>query len=583
MAPHHGKPTDMLTKLTLRNFKLFPEAEIELGPVTVLCGPNNSGKTTALQAIALWHAGLRAWQAGRGATSRARQRVGVQINRRDLVAIPVPATNLLWNRLHTRDSRRNGTRSETQNVRIDIVLGGTGPDGAWECGLEFDYPDQEAVYCRPLRLSDQRDPGRMDIPAAALATRIALLPAMSGLASSEPKWEPGRIDVLISEGQTAQVLRNLCFRLHEEQPDRWRDFVGHVRSLFGVMLHPPLNVAARGEITMGYRQDSIDLDLSAAGRGQQQIMLLLAYVLANPGATLLLDEPDAHLEILRQRQTYSLLAEIARGSGSQIIAASHSEVVLTEAAGKDTLVAFVGRPHRIDDRGVELRKWLAEYPIDHLYQAEQQGWVLYLEGSTDLAVLQAFAARLGHAASKALERPFVVYVANDPTKAQRHFAALREAKPDIRGIALFDRLDRVPGAVVPEMMMWSRREIENYFARQDVLEAWARADGPAGAEADLFAASRVTAMRDAIEAIVHLLRELDDTDAWSADVKASDQLLDRVFRRYFAGIGQGMRFRKADYHGLVGFMPPGDIDPEVTEKLDRIATVAGAAANVSGA
>ena len=159
---------------------------------------------------------------------------------------------------------------------------------------------------------------------------------------------------------------------------------------------------------------------------------------------MLLDEPDAHLEIVRQRETYNLLSELAQKHGSQIIAASHSEVVLEEAARKDTLVAFVGRPHRIDDRGSQVGKWLADYPIDHLYQAELQGWVLYLEGSTDLAVLLAFAENLNHPATKVLQRPFVIYVANDPNKVQRHFYALREAKPDVVGVALFDRLDRTP-------------------------------------------------------------------------------------------------------------------------------------------
>lgn len=120
---------------------------------------------------------------------------------------------------------------------------------------------------------------------------------------------------------------------------------------------------------MSYQQEGASLDLSSAGRGQQQILLLLTYVLANPGTTLLLDEPDAHLEVVRQRETYNLLSELARQHGSQIIAASHSEVVPEEAARKDTLVAFVGSPHRIDDRGSQVRKWLAEDPIDHLYQA----------------------------------------------------------------------------------------------------------------------------------------------------------------------------------------------------------------------
>ena len=55
----------MLTKLTIRNFKRFGDVEIELGNPVVFIGPNDSGKTTALQALALWHIGLRKWNASR--------------------------------------------------------------------------------------------------------------------------------------------------------------------------------------------------------------------------------------------------------------------------------------------------------------------------------------------------------------------------------------------------------------------------------------------------------------------------------------------------------------------------------------
>ncbi len=51
----------MLTKLIARNFKRFGAVEIELGNPVVLIGPNNSGKTTALQALALWDIGRRRW------------------------------------------------------------------------------------------------------------------------------------------------------------------------------------------------------------------------------------------------------------------------------------------------------------------------------------------------------------------------------------------------------------------------------------------------------------------------------------------------------------------------------------------
>ena len=80
----------MLTHLIVRNFKRFDEIEIELGNPVVLIGPNNSGKTTALQALALWEIGLRRWNEKRSGKQAPEKRPGVTISRRDLIAITRP-------------------------------------------------------------------------------------------------------------------------------------------------------------------------------------------------------------------------------------------------------------------------------------------------------------------------------------------------------------------------------------------------------------------------------------------------------------------------------------------------------------
>ena len=99
------------------------------------------------------------------------------------------------------------------------------------------------------------------------------------------------------------------------------------------------------------------------------------------------------------------------------------------------VVAFVGSPHRMDSRS-QARKALAEIGFEHYYQAEQTGWVLFLEGSTDLSILKALASRLSHTeAIHALARPYVHYVGNQPIVAQNHFHALREAVPHLKGVA----------------------------------------------------------------------------------------------------------------------------------------------------
>lgn len=569
----------MLTRLTIRNFKRFDLVDIELGKAVVFIGPNNSGKTTALQALALWETGLRRWNEKRLGKASPEKRPGVTVNRKDLIALPVPDAHLLWRDLHVRDITRNAKdKPHTQNILIEITLEGIASGNIWVCGLEFDFANDESFYCRPLRKGQTKGAIRMPVPPEAAAVRMAFLPPMSGLAATEPKWEPGRINVLIGEGQTAQVLRNLCFQIYSrEDQDQWERLTRHVHDLFSVELMPPKHITERGEIVMGYKEPSrVELDLSSAGRGLHQTLLLLAHLYANPNTVLLLDEPDAHLEIIRQRQTYKLITDIATEQNSQIIAASHSEIVLNEAADRDIVVAFVGAPHRIDDRGSQLLKALKEIGFDQYYQAEQTGWVLYLEGATDLAILQAFARKLHHRAAKYLDRPFVHYVgANQLQKAREHFYGLREAKRDLVGLAIFDRLDKELHSDAPlRELMWRRREIENYIYTRQSLLAYACGTGPDDLFGHAESESRVQVMEEILNELIKALSILDRPGPWSADIKATDDFLDPLFATYAEKLHLPGLFRKNDYHELTAFLDPNDIDPEVTEKLDAVAETA---------
>jgi len=563
----------MLTKLTIRNFKLFEEVEIELGRRVVFIGPNNAGKTSALQALALWDVGAKRWLEKRGSGPVPKKRPGVTINRHDLIALPVPVANLLWRNLHVREGIRSEGKTRTRNIRIEVSVEGVDKGKNWSCSLEFDYANEESFYCRPLLTDDGK---RMEVPSHLAELRLAYLPPMSGLSPREDRLELGTINVRLGEGRTAEVLRNLCWQVlqSENGHEKWKGIVDLIEHLFGAKLNDPRYIKERGEIVMDYcTRDGVTLDLSASGRGQQQTLLLLAHMAVNPSAVLLLDEPDAHLEILRQREIYQVLTDQAAETGSQIIAASHSEVILNEAAQRDVVIAFVGRPHRIDDRGSQLLKALRDIRSEDYYLAEETGWVLYLEGSTDLAMLQAFARKLHHEARQYLERPFVQYVANQPRKAQEHFYALREAKPNLVGIAIYDRLE----AELPEdpylvQRMWTRRELENYLCQRETLLAYAEDQGREEL-GQLSGAAWRNAMEKAIQQVESALRTLGK-DPWSADIKASDEFLDPLFERFYEELGLPNRMKKSHYHELARFVPNERIDEEIQQTLDDIVSVA---------
>jgi len=564
----------MITHFKITHFKGLGSVEVELGNVAVFIGPNNSGKTTALQALALWDVGWRRWAEKRDKSSPA-ERKGVTINRRDLYAIPVPNAKLLWNGLRTH--AQDKAADKTGKVYITLEAQGVDGDKPWSCALEFYFANEESFYCRLKGGDDGK------IPDGARKHAVVFLPPMSGLAAREHRKEPGEINVLIGEGQTAQVLRNLCWQLFtRDGQSGWKTLVKQMDALFHIKLQDPIYVKERAELTLTYKdqqRDGVELDLSSSGRGCQQVLMLLAFMLANPDSVLLLDEPDAHLEILRQRDVYNLLTDIAAQSGSQIVMASHSEVVLQEAAERDVVVAFVGNPHRIDTRGKsQLKKALESIRIADYYLAEQKGWMLYLEGSTDLAILRRLAGRLNHPAKSVLEEsvPVNYLGSNQPQEARQHFQGLREAKPDLVGIAVFDRLERElhTGSALTERM-WSRREIENYLVSPESLDAFVNFGLSQDDLLDkLEGQHRSEIMGKCVAELVTALKVARRPDPWGPDIKVTDEFLDPLFENYYQLLGTPQQTYKRDYHALADAMPLDQIDPEVIRMLDSIVEVA---------
>jgi len=543
----------MLTKLRIQNFKQFDEVEIELGPITVLVGPNNSGKTTALQALTLWYAAYLEW----------REQADT-LNRYALTSVPVAKVRSLW-----RDQYTGNGDPISMAIRVEGTFQeqGTHATSAWSVAIQYHFANEESILIQP----DVTPPAFEGFP------KCVFVPSMSGIDSIEPFIQPGRINVLLGEGRTAEALRNMCHSLVQFQSANgyWDIFTEQVRALFHIELLPPHYLPERGEVRMSYRDHKGTLfDLPSTGRGMLQIMLLLASLYQNPGALLLLDEPDSHLEILRQRDLYTLIAEVATTLGSQIIMATHSGVILEAAfQRKDPIIAFVGKPHSLRKYG-DFVKSLSLIPAEDYILAEQTGWILYTEGTTDYDILRAFAERLKHPAAHALELTFHKDIGgNMLEQAREHFKGLCEAKPELVGLGIFDKtnadsLGRTPPAL--GMTAWRRREIENYLMQPETLVAYAAASSEDAAESYY----REALMRELAEDYMPPNAWRNRAEAWWSTVKASDDYLDRIFAAYSERLGVPVQLRKSQYYLLVPFIPFDQIDPEVTEKLDALAAVA---------
>ena len=177
------------------------------------------------------------------------------------------------------------------------------------------------------------------------------------------------------------------------------------------------------------------------------------------------------------------------------------------------------------------------------------------------------------------------YVGNQPQSAAKHFFGLKEALPDLKGVALFDRLDSgTPDVGRLQCLSWKKREIENYLCTRETLKAYASAS-----EAEpmpLFAKSaidtRLKAMDESVTEIEQALMKLDRGSPWDAEVKVSDDFLNPLFSTYFKKLHLPNLMEKKSFYVLADYVPEREIDPEISEKLDEIAHVANAVEKGTG-
>lgn len=580
----------LLHYVEIENFKRYGDIQrIELDHPAVLIGPNNCGKTSALQAIALWSIGLRTW-ATESENSKAEKKMGRALNRLSILSVPVPKTRHFWHNL----------RVSKKDLRITVGMDVGGEPNPVTM-LFRHHASDELVYCEPAEESLVQEAAF----AAARKMDVSLLYPMSGISADEAVILPKRIEFLMGRGSTAEVLRNICLQVLEKTPGDWQEISELMHRLFHVQLGKPQG-NEKGGVDLAYVQDgtSGEMDLGLSGCGFQQMLLIFSHLYLHKGSVLLIDEPDAHLEILRQQQVYVLLRDIAHRNGCQVVMVTHSEVVLREALDTNLTLILGGQVENLATK-TSITNALKHFGAEHYVKARETGHVFYVEGSTDVGLLRAFADKLEHPVMAALDdgAKLNVYYLQDnfpgPERSQdeelerveggygmnaaEHYHALRSMIPELRGLVIRDsdgKQLREGNHAALEIQVWKRYEPENYFITPELLLAWADKQMPGE---DLFAQTRQRLLdrlifEQVFDGSAEDFANYQKLDAstrktlWRAQTqnKKLSLFAEEFYRRLATETGTRMLARKGDLHELVTICDPADLNGEVREKLDAM-------------
>ena len=544
----------MIRTIIIRRFKKFREFTFDLPGHIVLAGPNNTGKTTLLQAIATWSLALDVWKR-RNDYNKRNGYVSVPLTRQLFPAVPLRAFDFLW---HARDYRGR---------IIEIEARG---DGGWSVGMELAADSAEQIYVRPTVTTDAEVLRKHTL-------RAVYVPPMGGLGVDEPVLQPPKIAQLLGMGKVGDVVRNLLVEAHQNQP-KWNTLVASVKEMFGYELLPP--DASGPDIMIEYRMAAGGpaYDVASAGSGFQQVLMLLAFLNSRPGSVLLVDEPDAHLHVLLQDAIYGELKKVALREGSQLVVATHSEVIINSVEPRE-LCAVLNVPRPIADN-IERNRLLMSLKVltnQDIVMALSQPGVLYVEGHTDIALLKEWATTLGHPVAPLLAggvfwkptrweaqpgRPGGL-----STDSRDHYEAIRLVREDLPGLEILDR-DGNPNLPETELtgkglqrVRWSRYEAESYLFHPDALARFV--EQRAGADSARNVEDMKRYLQDNLPPAV-LRDPLGDHD-YLRQTKARESIIPPALEAAgFFGIPY------TEYSAIAALMKPEEIHPEVREKLDAI-------------
>jgi predicted ATPase len=577
----------MITKVVIENFKRFSRQELDES--IVLAGPNNSGKSTLLQALSTWSMALERWRLGKGRigakrhgnASTARIRTGQPVTRKDFTALPLREFSLLWHKTLTalRKSELGPKQQLGEPRLIHITVHGSkgfSPGPGWSLTMELRYQSTEQIYVKPVI------PAGKQLPPEAEELLIVHCPPFSGIGAEERRLDRGAQQLEVGKGKPGDILRNLLLEVSQNEA-HWEFLAKDIKDLFQITLLPPEYNESVPFILCEYldgisrsgrgKNGLIQYDIASGGSGFHQVLLLLSFFYSRPASVLLLDEPDAHQHVVLQRQIYEKLRSAAARQACQLVLATHSPVIL-DATAPARVVSFLGNPHRLvhEHERDQVREAMGRLTTLDLLLAEQGRDVLYCEGESDFNILQAWAKVLGHPAKAFFARPFFHRNGGrSPREAKGHLFALRAIRPVICGLLLLDGdnrevPDREVGGDGLKIARWKRYEIENYLL---VPEAIRRMFIPTLFEQN--AADR------AIEYLRTQMPEsffenpLSDQTAAAVEVPASKKLLPQMF------LAAGRKLEKGEFYLIAEQMTADEIHPDVIKVLDEIARLVRAA------
>lgn len=356
-----------IKSVSIERFKQLESFELDLKDTTVLIGANNSGKSSALQAL---HFAV--------SVAQTAKLVGEGVNwATDKFQVSFNPTQLLYSPIADVLSLAHGGQLQ-EKAGSHIEIGIECSDGT-KCVVTVRRGRNRniAVVLQGKNLGERL----MDL--AKPFTIYA--PGLAGIAKEERYQSPGVVRRIVARGDANLVLRNVLLMLWEAEAteaqlmleqerqgkiateDRqnwkgpWQRFQAGMKKLFdGIAFEIKFDRERDEHIEVFFtRPDKPKLPIDAAGTSVLQASQILAYITLFGPSVLILDEPDSHLHPNNQRALCNLILDLAAEHKFRALISTHSRHVL-DAMREQATVLWVDKGDKVEFDSISTASKLME-------------------------------------------------------------------------------------------------------------------------------------------------------------------------------------------------------------------------------
>jgi AAA domain, putative AbiEii toxin, Type IV TA system/AAA ATPase domain len=359
-------------RVQFTRFKAFKAFTVHLKHFNILVGPNNAGKSTILAAFRILAAAMRRASARKPKLVHGPRglRLGYDV---DLSSISVAEENIFFN------------YDDSEPAHVVFSLSN-------QNALTLFFPEQGACVLLP------EAQGRPILTPSNFRSHfkcpIGFVPILGPVEHHELLYEREAARLALFNYRAARNFRNIWYH-YPEHFDEFRTAL--LQTWPGMDIEPPeIDISyEKPRLHMYCPEQRIPRELFWAGFGFQVWCQMLTHIIQSKNVSLfLIDEPDIYLHSDLQRQLLGIL----RNLGPDILLATHSTEIITEAETDDILLVnknhHTARRIRDPSQLEQVFRILGSNINPILTQLAKTRRALFVEGK-DFQILGKFARKLG--------------------------------------------------------------------------------------------------------------------------------------------------------------------------------------------